>query len=719
MAQIFPTYTVDYYDGVDGAAPGNPPAGAGSGIASGISCNIFYPPGRTAADGPFPVVLNINNAGFNTTGKAAYLESPSLSIDSNLLYEFAVSGYVVIDAECRYQNVQFEEGTYNPGINANGIPSGTATVDPPSSVRFDDFKNGLAGAAASGNFNGTVDEISHFNNRFTPMNYKDALVLLQFIKINAGTYGFDADKICIGGRSGGGVVASYCAFLPDYRQLTSNTGFDSNFLDQDVNPKPHALMTRATTVTWLEGFSPSKAFFGFPDATNPTARVTTAQTKSTYIPYYLSAMSTISFFADDYAYPGVSALSNQIPVHITNGDPVLGDLALDASSFDLILTESPIKPPKNIDKISTYVHDGWFGHMLFKRLKQYDFDSGSNYHATNSRYNILCDDQITASSTALSAAAMSDSEGGTRLSAYGLDIPSEAGNSYPQLDVYPTGIFDTESAFITSSVEWLNGVFDYSYTPPITPKSSVYPAPTFIETYDASGFTSRNDTWSTRFGDTRQKIMQMTRARHNVSFVYRELLRTMIASFNDIGYFDSENSFRDVRVIHGNAERAIAKLKEENNIILPLISVVQTVTKNDKTRSKTEGLLVSEKVWNEKKQRADRVLSFAPRPVNINYELNIWSKYMSDMDQILEQIRLKFNPEMEVPTKFGTITKASLEDEDNVGLFTAADKEDRILKKKLNINVRTYIPNPKFLVTSTGEIVEFNVEGSFNSSEKL
>jgi len=359
MAEIFPTYTVEYYDGVDGAVPGTPPVGQGGGDASGISCNIFYPPGRTAADGPFPVVLNINNAGFNTTGKSDSLKSVDEldSIESNLLYEFAVSGYVVIDAECRYQNVQFEEGTYT-APNTFGIPSGTCTVDPPSSVRFDDFKNGLAGAAASGGFTGTVDEISHFNNRFTPMNYKDALVLLQFIKINAGTYGFNADKICIGGRSGGGVVASYCAFLPDYRQLTSNTGNDSNFLDQDVNPKPHALMTRATTVTWLEGFSPSKTFFGFPDAENPVTRVTAAQPKSTYIPYYLSSMSTISFFADDYAYPGVSALSNQIPVHITNGDPVLGDLSLDASSFDLITSESPIKPPKNIDKIDTYVHDG-------------------------------------------------------------------------------------------------------------------------------------------------------------------------------------------------------------------------------------------------------------------------------------------------------------------------------------------------------------------------
>ena len=83
---------------------------------------------------------------------------------------------------------------------------------------------------------------------------------------------------------------------------------------------------------------------------------------------------------------------------------------------------------------------------------------------------------------------------------------------------------------------------------------------------------------------------------------------------------------------------------------------------------------------------------------------------MADMDQILEQIRLKFNPEMQVPTPHSTITKAYIDSEDNVGLVTAADKEDRILQKQISIVVRTYIPNPKFLVTATGQIEKFEIE---------
>ena len=202
----------------------------------------------------------------------------------------------------------------------------------------------------------------------------------------------------------------------------------------------------------------------------------------------------------------------------------------------------------------------------------------------------------------------------------------------------------------------------------------------------------------------------MTQAKDNISFIYRESLRGMISSFNDVGYIDGEEKFQSIKVIHANAERAIAKLNQENNIILPVISISQTTSSNDDTRRKNESILVHEKYWDEEKNKAFRLLSLAPRPVNISYQINIWTKYMSDMDQILEQIRLKFNPEMQVPTKFSTLAKAIIESEDDAGSALAGDKEDRILKKTINVTLRTYIPSPKFLVTATGKIEEFKSE---------
>ena len=229
-------------------------------------------------------------------------------------------------------------------------------------------------------------------------------------------------------------------------------------------------------------------------------------------------------------------------------------------------------------------------------------------------------------------------------------------------------------------------------------------------TWDASAFESRSRRWPTREGDVRKVIYKMTKAKDNISFIYRESLRSMIASFNDVGYINSEDKWTNVKSIHANAERAIAKLKQENNIILPIISIGQTVSDNDTERQKTESLLVNEKYWDKKKHRAIRVLSLAPRAVNVRYQINVWCKYMADMDQILEQIRFKFNPEMQVPSEFSTLAKAYMDSEEDVGSVTGADKEDRILKKTMNIVLRTYIPSPKFMYTSTGEITEFKIE---------
>jgi hypothetical protein len=234
---------------------------------------------------------------------------------------------------------------------------------------------------------------------------------------------------------------------------------------------------------------------------------------------------------------------------------------------------------------------------------------------------------------------------------------------------------------------------------------------TFVDSTSAlDPYVSRSSRWKTREGDVRQRLYKMTLAKNNISFVYRESLRGMIASFNDVGYISSEDKFTSIKCIHANAERAIAKLKQENNIILPILSISQTVSDNDDERRRNESVLVHEKYWDAEKQRAFRILSFAPRPVNVRYQLNIWCKYMADMDQILEQVRLKFNPELQIPTKYSTLAKAMIDSEENIGSLDAADKEDRVFKKTINILLRTYIPNPKFLVTSTGKIEEFKVE---------
>jgi hypothetical protein len=248
-----------------------------------------------------------------------------------------------------------------------------------------------------------------------------------------------------------------------------------------------------------------------------------------------------------------------------------------------------------------------------------------------------------------------------------------------------------------------NSSLNVSYTDDILPE---------IDLSAFNNIESHSHKWSTREGWIRKELVKMTKPSANISNTYRETLRTMIASFNDVGYINAEDQFKNILCIHANAERAVAKLKQDNNIILPILSIAQTTTDNDVKRRRYDSLLVNEKWWDNDKNRAFRVVSLAPRAVKIKYQLNIWTKYNADMDQILEQIRIKFNPDMEVPTSQGTITKAYIESEESTGEQKAGDKEDRVLQKMLNITVETYIPNPKFLITSTGRLEKVKIQAN-------
>ena len=192
--------------------------------------------------------------------------------------------------------------------------------------------------------------------------------------------------------------------------------------------------------------------------------------------------------------------------------------------------------------------------------------------------------------------------------------------------------------------------------------------------------------------------------------VYKETLRSMIREFAQFGYINGDGAFTEVKCFHANPERTIAKLYQENNIILPVITVGQTKIEDDVNRRRYKPLIIASTELDEKKHRAERVIKFADRPVNITYVVNLWAKYMEDLDQLAEQVRLKFNPSLPFITPFSTETKAFLTDEANQSDVATADREDRILRKAFTVSVETYIPSPKFKYTSTGEIEELVLE---------
>lgn len=199
------------------------------------------------------------------------------------------------------------------------------------------------------------------------------------------------------------------------------------------------------------------------------------------------------------------------------------------------------------------------------------------------------------------------------------------------------------------------------------------------------------------------------------STIYKQTLREVISIFGDLRYLSSQRELIKIKCMHANPERAVAKLMQETNIILPIISVNQNVSNDSQERNRYDSILVHEILWNEDKQRAQRIISLAPRPINIVYEINVWSKYKEDLDQITQQIRAKFNPSMTIPTANNKMTEAFLSEERDAGSVETGDREDRILRRTFVVNVETYIPALRFLYTNSGKIKLFQTEVGIDS----
>ena len=74
-----------------------------------------------------------------------------------------------------------------------------------------------------------------------------------------------------------------------------------------------------------------------------------------------------------------------------------------------------------------------------------------------------------------------------------------------------------------------------------------------------------------------------------------------------------------------------------------------------------------------------------------------------------------FNPAMDVKTSHSTSIKAYLGDIIDASPLQVSDREDRVIRRQIMINIETYIPTQKYMVTSTGEIEIVNQEITLDS----
>jgi hypothetical protein len=210
----------------------------------------------------------------------------------------------------------------------------------------------------------------------------------------------------------------------------------------------------------------------------------------------------------------------------------------------------------------------------------------------------------------------------------------------------------------------------------------------------------------------REKIFERTTRTNKIPMFYREALRFIISKLGTLAYINSETELVDIKCVHANPERTIGKLNQDNNIILPIVSINQNESINADSRRRGAPQIVSESFWSDEKKRAVRVISEAPRAVDIVYGINVWSKYKANMDQICEQIRLLFNPHLVVKNSYTNTALAFIDTEQDNSTVETSDRQERILRRTFNIKLEGYVPNPKFLITNTGEIEELNIDST-------
>jgi len=169
----------------------------------------------------------------------------------------------------------------------------------------------------------------------------------------------------------------------------------------------------------------------------------------------------------------------------------------------------------------------------------------------------------------------------------------------------------------------------------------------------------------------------------------------------------------EMPTFYANPERAIAKLKEDRNLVLPVISISISDIDDDPDRRRTNMTLNLDTTWDKTEQRSKRIVSIAPKAVKLSYLVNIWSKYVEDLNQIVENIQLMFNPSLDIRTNFSSNIQAFITQVADNSSAVVGDRQDRVLRKTVQITADAYIPTRKYLYSSTGQLEVINMEIEF------
>lgn len=182
--------------------------------------------------------------------------------------------------------------------------------------------------------------------------------------------------------------------------------------------------------------------------------------------------------------------------------------------------------------------------------------------------------------------------------------------------------------------------------------------------------------------------------------------------FKNIVVLDEDGKAHPVPIMWGTQEKAVAvilqnNVRKDNSLVvdrpmLPLMALSSVDIAPDMSRYVYHKAKINFKnIYGENELRKelkenDTIFGYARGiPINVGYSLIVWTLYLEDMNQILEQIILKFSPMayikiQNVPWE----VSVSLDSLANNLDKEVADKNVRVIKYQINFTAKTYIPQP-------------------------
>jgi len=216
---------------------------------------------------------------------------------------------------------------------------------------------------------------------------------------------------------------------------------------------------------------------------------------------------------------------------------------------------------------------------------------------------------------------------------------------------------------------------------------------------------------------TGQIVNDVKDPNRDVVYRYSKAIRgcdeAMVDLFNNVVVLDEDGKAHKVPIIWGTQERAVAWMLQDNTkkdgslvvdrIRLPMMAIYSSGMEFDQTRYTYHKAIdylrdLSGKPGFHVKERYEKDTVFGMArgiPINKNYTLMVWTMYMEDVDQILEQVILKFSPVAYIRVRgIRWETVVTLDSIANNVDYEPGDQNQRVIKYEFNLTARAYIPQP-------------------------